>query len=923
MVTAVSTLTVEAGTAFWWNRDRIPHVTECICRADPKYPVQMHMQARVFDFGNFRNFICISCLVPLWSRKLQINTYVVFKTTDFVLLMQSETVETPVWPKCSSTPYVTPDVEQEKVMQEGGSGITQSMVLGRNFAGIDQVLPPLTEDEGLFVTRYTKCRTFITQALMAIKTIMMQLSKSQQIEESLDVADCVPSHDLDGSRRPPCSIDGSCAIFVDTIIAGCNTQSMAPVLDFFRLLNLRRDGNPSPHQKIGVTPLRKSKSEGQTEKLFRWKVTAADVPIGKMQVVYEVYRQGRLCHKEGNQHNESKLINRLSNAYEAKWKHLAPDVELYNIIASFKIVRDGKLILYEFDLTDDVPGTLDPFDFKDRIESAGFKVVNDSKCGKNCVKYRSEEDGSYHPKAYNKIMETMQQGKVRDGGISDKFSKLVFPSTQKLKQKIYHPSFSQNGISRLEITFMLEEEMPKWRDMTDRMDEHRSILKQSLVACSIHDHIDQMGKYAQASVILYFPHVFAKKREMLLLGQGDSHGDVYRKNLSESLKLYPDALLARWINSLTGKMNGEVINGVHDTRSPDQSAWDQVLLHAAACSIGDPFLFVCVRGHEQWFNQPGPKQMYFRVVRLRRKAMAPKMHLDTCFLTQDNVPSECNLEAMGVDVDSLSMKPVVVKSQQMKAAEFQTDITIDGNDLVQPVDDLQSDGTEAISKYAGCRSVKEEHLSSEFKPIKELIIRRVGKKSTPRCCFNYQGAWFFSPPQKHAALSEYADDRSKTILIRWGPNGFEFKVETREDQNANVKFEWCGRPANSESIPIRQDAQAIKGIGFKKVKGQSLSSYVQLDGENRYWLPSSITELILTRLRVDSGIEVGSNEAPLGWQYDYLNDCSILRTEEAKVRVCGKGNAEISVSILDADGNTYISQRLTHSSRKRRWEDSQ
>ena len=66
----------------------------------------------------------------------------------------------------------------------------------------------------------------------------------------------------------------------------------------------------------------------------------------------------------------------------------------------------------------------------------------------------------------------------------------------------------------------------------------------------------------------------------------------------------PDALLARWINSLTGKMNGEVINGVHDTRSPDQSAWDQVLLHAAACSIGDPFLFVCVRGHEQWFKQP-------------------------------------------------------------------------------------------------------------------------------------------------------------------------------------------------------------------------------------------------------------------------------------------------------------------------------
>ena len=107
------------------------------------------------------------------------------------------------------------------------------------------------------------------------------------------------------------------------------------------------------------------------------------------------------------------------------------------------------------------------------------------------------------------------------------------------------------------------------------------------------------------------------------------------------------------------------------------------------------------------------------------------------------------------------------------------------------------------------------------------------------------------------------------------------------------------------------------------MKGQSLSSYVQLDGENRYWLPSSITELILTRLKVDTGIEIRSDEAAVGWQYDYLNEYFVLRTEEAKVRVSGKRNAEISVSILDADGNTYISQRLTHSSRKRRREDIQ
>ena len=885
----------------------------------------------------------------------------------------------PVWYRCVNNTYVTPDAEQEKVRQEGGLGIDQPMVLGPNLAGTQQVIPKMREDETLFVMSNNKCQTFLTQAHLAIKRKCLQLSKTEKI----DVADCIPSHDLDGSRRPSCSINVSSAKFVDTIVTSSNTQSMAPVVDFFGNFGLQRDGNPSPDKRIGITPLRKSKSEGHAEKLHRWKVTAADVPMKKMQALYEVYRHGRLWYKKGIHHNYQQLLN----TYEESWKHLAPDVELSKIIASFEIVRDGKLIFYEFDLTDDVPGTLDPSDFKDRIEIAGFNVVKDCKCGKNCVKYKSEADRSIRPKAYNKIMETMQQGTVRDHGISDKFAKLLIPSTdglkQKmydpafskngitrleitfmleeemprwqemtdrmdqridisvfqqfqrfqpfsdkfakllipstdgLKQKMYDPAFSKNGITRLEITFMLEEEMPRWQDMTDRMDQHRLMLKRSLVECSIHDHIDQMGTYAQTSVLFYFPHVFEKKRDKWLLGQGD------RKDLTESLKSYPDALLARWINSLTGKMNGEVINGVHDTRSPDQSAWSQVLLHAAACSIGDPFLFVCVRGYEQWFSENGPNQMYFRVLRLRRKAMAPKMHLDTWFPTKDKVPSECNFEAMGVDIDSLSMKPVVVKSQHMNAAEIQIDITIDGNDLVQHVDDLQSDGTEAISKYAGCRLVKEEHLSSEFRPIKQLIIRPLGQKSTPRCCFNYEGAWFFSSSEKHAALSQHAHDSSKTILIRWGPNGFEFKVEMQEDQNANVNPKWCGRPAHSESIPIRQDAQAIKGIGFRKVKGQSLSSYVQLDGENRYWLPSSITELILTRLKVDTGIEIRSDEAALGWQYDYLNEYFVLRTEEAKVRVSGKRNAEISVSILDADGNTYISQRLTHSSRKRRREDIQ
>lgn len=56
-------------------------------------------------------------------------------------------------------------------------------------------------------------------------------------------------------------------------------------------------------------------------------------------------------------------------------------------------------------------------------------------------------------KAYNKVLETMQQGTVRGRDVDCKFDKLPNPSTQGLKNKLYDDKYSQNGITREEITF--------------------------------------------------------------------------------------------------------------------------------------------------------------------------------------------------------------------------------------------------------------------------------------------------------------------------------------------------------------------------------------------------------------------------------------------------------------------------------------
>ena len=81
------------------------------------------------------------------------------------------------------------------------------------------------------------------------------------------------------------------------------------------------------------------------------------------------------------------------------------------------------------------------------------------------------------------------------------------------------------------------------------------------------------------STLVFFPKAFEEKKRKWCL----SH-DKGRKQLSQSLHSYPDALLVRWYNRDSSKMNGITINAIHDTRSPDLNGWFRTALMAAACS---------------------------------------------------------------------------------------------------------------------------------------------------------------------------------------------------------------------------------------------------------------------------------------------------------------------------------------------------
>lgn len=826
-----------------------------------------------------------------------------------------------VWPRYKNTQYVTPDAELKNLIEKGGPGINEPLELGQNLRGVPQVVPAMTESDKLEQIAKNKCWTFQAQAVRCAQQLACRMPSSQ----SNDVAPFLPSHDLDGNRRSPPPLDFVSKKndeFIDTIIAVGDTNNKGPVIDYFSYFNLRENGTLDDGNKISVKGF-SSKHCVQTQggamkKVCKWKIMTADVPLKKMRCLYEVYCFGMKWRK--NPDNDTMLLEFVKRYSSDQWSESA---QFSDITKAAELVRDSKVTLLEWDMTEDIRGTLDPEVFKQIAKNAGYEIEEDARCGRNCVKIRNPSDTSYKPKAYNKVAETMQQGAVRDQGVSCKFDKLVAPSTNGLKDKIYDPEYYNHGITRLEITFMLDEKRPNWQKMQHTLKKHASMLKGSgpLVTCSIHDHINDMSSFTQRTVIVFFPKAFEEKRRKWCL----SH-DKGRKQLSQYLHSYPDALLVRWYNRDSSKMNGITINAIHDTRSPDLNGWFRTALMAAACSTStaDPVLFVCVAGSEQWFGQEGPEHMYFRRVALRRVVLAPKMVLDTVFLTKRNLPSECDFANMGVNVDLQPLRPRILKTQQLCLSEIQTDIEIDDNAVLDDLDDLRSDGTEAVCKWSGIKVLRSENLSAEFKPVKRLTIKTQGKHG-PKVCFDYEGEKLWVPTQKQEATRSYADNPNINFLVRWGPNGFEFLAEDAEnvcpDEN-EVNAKWAGKQLTADKIPVKSKPQAIKSIGFQQLKGSNLSGYVQLDGrEDRYWLPKSITEGVLMILARDSGIDITVKSVKKGVEYHYLDGYFLKHTEEmrerGKVRVAGQPNPEILIDIVDADDEVILFQRLTERGKRK------
>eukprot|EP00293_Proteomonas_sulcata_P021479 CAMPEP_0184298834 /NCGR_PEP_ID=MMETSP1049-20130417/9561_1 /TAXON_ID=77928 /ORGANISM="Proteomonas sulcata, Strain CCMP704" /LENGTH=197 /DNA_ID=CAMNT_0026609081 /DNA_START=118 /DNA_END=708 /DNA_ORIENTATION=- len=190
-------------------------------------------------------------------------------------------------------------------------------------------------------------------------------------------------------------------------------NSKTQVIEFYDLFHLRSSGNPPPTGKVSIRGV--PKKFGRS----RWKVAMAGVPITIIAFIVKVYGYAKRLHR----FNAKDLA---VQAERSEWQGAMSNLGMTfsELARAVESVHKQDFGISEIDITEDIPGTLDPAELKRQMAIRDMKPRENSRCGKNCVKWDTEE---YTVMVYNKVAETVQQGKAKKDTEADKFCKLLLP----------------------------------------------------------------------------------------------------------------------------------------------------------------------------------------------------------------------------------------------------------------------------------------------------------------------------------------------------------------------------------------------------------------------------------------------------------------------------------------------------------------
>jgi hypothetical protein len=287
-------------------------------------------------------------------------------------------------PKASQQPeYLSAVKELELVMAKGGEGIDKAMVLGKNIGRTDDmIVAPMGPGEKLFQVPHGRHKLYRTTAQHAAAQILRASSPN-------DVSLQQPALFDDGTRRPAMTDTPfeKCILFADNIICFTTDHDSAKIYDFFGLFGLSTHGKLEPKQRI---------SGKGTSKSGEVKIATANIPLEDIDFILMVNEFGKI-------YDLKKPLTLVKWTEQECTPRQQLKMTFAAIATAVEMVAKKEIIFVEIDLTMDLPGTIHMREFTDIVKAAGHTVIEDSKCGLQCIKFTMADHPEVIFKFYNKV----------------------------------------------------------------------------------------------------------------------------------------------------------------------------------------------------------------------------------------------------------------------------------------------------------------------------------------------------------------------------------------------------------------------------------------------------------------------------------------------------------------------------------------
>jgi hypothetical protein len=808
--------------------------------------------------------------------------------------------------------FIYPADDQQNLMQQGGPGINQDLELGWNISGTEK----LAIKCGQQLIRVTAGKHESYES--AISNAAIELSVRYGVN---DVGDQQPALFSNGKRRPAYTLEpfSQQQHFFDNIIFVTEFNNKRDLVDFFSYFR-KVTGSPEPANRISIKPATR------VDGLQRWKVAMADVPAIDIAFIIDTYN-----FVKNKWDGEPDTLAKYSQIDSSKEHLKRMNMDFANLVNAVTIAHRKSFHIVDADLTLDHPGTMHAEDLIKQLTLAGYTINTSTKCGLQCIKCTPPGKHGITIKFYNKILETIQQGYARKNTVACKVSYLSNPTTQRLEAKLLNPNVHNNGMTRTELTFsfVLDTGLLVYWDYKSMMKENADAyqnLTHCLVSCSIHDHLAGMEPLVGRSVITYFPQTFDHKKSRKLTCKDKADANKW-------ISKHPDAILVRYANSYTNKMNGVAVHADLDGRSPDINSWNPTAMVIAACAMTgkDPILFTCVGGTERFFGfndsiaKPLIRNLYFVATTIVRTPIFPRIELQTYFLHKYQV--QFDLSRVNVRAEDLTFNPIIAKG--LIKTDTLTEISI-------PLDyrpELHNDTcSEAVEKFTGLskgiKAASKDNMPTEPSRWTELAVGTIGRGRTQRVKFRFKDQWVWLPKKHEAFIREHVLNKPNVdCTFQWGPSGFVCAINAIPDAETAItpteaplkpvtdtpQILYTGAVAASAKIPVSIHGHIIESGGFVKRNGEKPQCFIALVGElKRFWLPASLSERMF---HMTKSKFARPNTDYINYKLDYLAGCLLVKPDNNKIGVSGHSNAEHKMWVVDAStGAIVVDQQETPSS---------